>query len=71
MNTDQLLEMELDLQERERQDRISRMQRNGVSRTHCAECGEEIPQARQRAILGVTLCVDCQELSELMGVRHG
>ncbi|MDU9398060.1 TraR/DksA C4-type zinc finger protein [Pseudomonas sp. zfem003] len=71
MNTDQLLEMELDLQERERQDRISRMQRHGASRTHCAECGEEIPQARQRAIRGVTLCVDCQELSELMGVRHG
>lgn len=71
MSFDQLLEMELDLQERERQDRISRMQRNGASRTHCAECGEEIPQARQRAIRGVTLCVDCQELSELMGVRHG
>lgn len=71
MNTDQLLEMELDLQERERQDRISRMQRNGASRTHCAECGEEIPQVRQRAIRGVTLCVDCQELSELMGVCRG
>lgn len=71
MSFDQLLEMELDLQERERQDRISRMQRHGASRTHCAECEEEIPQARQRAIRGVTLCVDCQELSELMGVRHG
>ena len=68
MNTDQLLEMEMDLQERERQDRISRMQLKGSSRTHCAECGEEIPQARQRAIRGVTTCVDCQSLLE---VRHG
>lgn len=71
MSFDQLLEMELDLQERERQDRISRMQRNGASRTHCAECGEEIPQARQRAIRGVTLCVDCQLILEIKGVRHG
>lgn len=71
MNTDQLLEMEMDLQERERQDRISRMQLKGSSRTHCVECDEEIPQARQRAIRGVTTCVSCQELNELMGVRHG
>lgn len=70
MNTDQLLEMEMDLQERERQDRISRMQLHGSSRTHCAECDEEIPLARQRAIRGVTTCVSCQELNELMGVRH-
>lgn len=68
MSFDQLLEMELDLQERMRLDTISRMQRNGASRTHCAECEEEIPQARQRAIRGVTLCVDCQSLLE---VRHG
>ncbi|MFE1815600.1 TraR/DksA C4-type zinc finger protein [Metapseudomonas otitidis] len=71
MNKDQFLEAEMDMQERMRLDTISRMQRNGASRTHCAECGEEIPQARQRAIRGVTLCVDCQELSELMEVRHG
>lgn len=68
MNTDQLLEMEMDLQERERQDRISRMQLKGASRTHCVECDEEIPQARQRAIRGVTTCVDCHILLE---VRHG
>lgn len=71
MSFDDLLDMEMDLQERERQDRISRMQLKGSSRTHCVECDEEIPQARQQAIRGATLCVDCQELSELMGVRHG
>jgi phage/conjugal plasmid C-4 type zinc finger TraR family protein len=31
----------------------------GESRTHCAECEEEIPEARRQAIPGVKLCVDC------------
>lgn len=71
MNKDQFLEAEMDMQERMRLDTISRMQRNGASRTHCAECDEEIPQARQRAIRGVTLRVDCQLILEIKGVRHG
>ncbi|AJE48002.1 DksA/TraR family C4-type zinc finger protein [Celeribacter indicus] len=32
----------------------------GESFTHCAECGEEIPEARRRAVPGVKLCIDCQ-----------
>ncbi|TMV91402.1 DksA/TraR family C4-type zinc finger protein [Thioclava sp. BHET1] len=31
----------------------------GESLTHCAECDEEIPQARREAIHGVKLCVEC------------
>lgn len=31
----------------------------GESFTHCAECEEEIPQARREAIPGVKLCIDC------------
>lgn len=31
----------------------------GESLTECAECGEEIPEARRRALPGVKLCVDC------------
>ena len=27
----------------------------------CAECEEEIPQARREAIPGVKLCIDCQQ----------
>lgn len=27
----------------------------------CAECGEEIPPARRKAVPGVTLCIDCQQ----------
>lgn len=68
MNFEQLLDAEMDRQERERQDRISRMQMRGVSRTHCAECDDEIPQARQVAVPGVRLCIDCQQLGEM---RHG
>lgn len=33
----------------------------GESLTHCAECEEEIPQARRLARPGVKLCIDCQE----------
>lgn len=32
----------------------------GESLSHCAECGEEIPQARRDAVRGVRLCVGCQ-----------
>ena len=33
----------------------------GPSLTHCEECGEAIPEARQQAIAGVRLCIACQD----------
>jgi phage/conjugal plasmid C-4 type zinc finger TraR family protein len=36
----------------------------GPSLSHCDECGEEIPLARQKAIAGCRTCIDCQTLSE-------
>lgn len=33
----------------------------GESLTHCAECEEEIPEARRKAIPGVKLCIECQQ----------
>lgn len=33
----------------------------GESMTHCAECEEEIPEARRIAVPGVKLCVDCMQ----------
>ena len=36
----------------------------GAGRTHCAECGEAIPEARQRAVPGVSRCVVCQEAKD-------
>jgi phage/conjugal plasmid C-4 type zinc finger TraR family protein len=33
----------------------------GPGRPECEDCGEEIPEARQRALPGVRRCVRCQE----------
>jgi phage/conjugal plasmid C-4 type zinc finger TraR family protein len=33
----------------------------GESLCDCAECGEEIPEARREALPGVKLCIDCQQ----------
>jgi len=38
----------------------ARRQPVGESLTHCAECDEEIPEARRVALPGVKLCIDCQ-----------
>ena len=46
------------------QDELKRMRARrspeGASQTNCAECDEPIPEARQRAIPGVKLCIDCR-----------
>ncbi len=34
----------------------------GKSLTHCEDCHAAIPPARQQAIVGVRLCVDCQAI---------
>ncbi|GGG65846.1 hypothetical protein GCM10011415_10800 [Salipiger pallidus] len=39
----------------------ARSQPVGESLTECAECGEEIPEARRLARPGVKLCIDCQQ----------
>jgi phage/conjugal plasmid C-4 type zinc finger TraR family protein len=33
---------------------------SGEGETHCVECGEEIPEARRRAMPGARTCVACQ-----------
>lgn len=44
----------------------------GESFTHCAECEEEIPEARREAIPGVKLCIDCvRERDAAYQVRGG
>jgi phage/conjugal plasmid C-4 type zinc finger TraR family protein len=32
----------------------------GPGEIYCRECGEEIPEARRRALPGARTCVDCQ-----------
>ena len=36
----------------------------GTSLTHCADCGNSIPEARRAAMPGVRLCVACQEAED-------
>ncbi|NIZ15680.1 DksA/TraR family C4-type zinc finger protein [Phaeobacter sp. HF9A] len=44
----------------------------GESLTHCADCEEEIPEARRKAIPGVKLCIDCaQERDGAQKARGG
>ncbi|MCB1343205.1 MAG: TraR/DksA C4-type zinc finger protein, partial [Pseudooceanicola sp.] len=39
--------------------------------THCAECEEEIPEARRLASPGVKLCLDCQQERDARFVARG
>ena len=41
---------------------------SGPSRTHCEDCDNEIPAARQ-ALGGMTRCVPCQSIFEREGQR--
>ena len=45
-------------------ERARRQLHTGPSLTHCEECGEPIPLARQKAVPGVRLCVSCQEAAD-------
>jgi phage/conjugal plasmid C-4 type zinc finger TraR family protein len=48
-------------------DAIERAKSNlpaGESLVHCAECGEEIPEARRAAMPGVRLCLACQQVAD-------
>jgi len=49
------------------EDAISRARQDlgsGESLTHCEECGEPIPPARQKAVPGVRLCINCQQKAD-------
>ncbi|MCF7964007.1 MAG: TraR/DksA C4-type zinc finger protein [Methylobacter tundripaludum] len=37
---------------------------DAVSSEWCESCGNEIPEARRKAVLGVTLCVECAREDE-------
>jgi len=42
----------------------------GASEFFCLSCGEELPEARRRALPGVSVCVTCKELSELKSAHY-
>jgi len=45
-------------------------QRRRPSLEHCADCGEDIPQARREAIKGVQLCIHCQTKAERLKATY-
>ena len=58
------------------EDELKRMQsrparRGGRVSSECAECGEDIPEARRKAMPGVTLCIDCQRGRDARPVVRG
>jgi phage/conjugal plasmid C-4 type zinc finger TraR family protein len=42
----------------------------GESRSECEDCGEEIPEARRKAVPGVRRCVACQTEADGRYVDH-
>ena len=45
---------------------------SGKSSTHCKECGDPIPDARQKAVPGVCFCIQCQsEFENQQGSSSG
>ncbi|UTH73349.1 TraR/DksA family transcriptional regulator [Chromobacterium sp. IIBBL 290-4] len=52
------------LEQRQREEALARQFArldNGASLSHCEDCAEPIPEARQRIVAGCTRCVQCQE----------
>lgn len=43
----------------------------GEAETHCIECGDEIPEARRRAVPGVKTCIRCQAERDRQPVNFG
>ena len=43
----------------------------GEGETHCLECGDEIPQARRRAMPRVRTCITCQSARDRRPMNTG
>jgi len=43
----------------------------GEGEANCLECGEEIPEARRRALLGARTCIACQSARDRRPVNIG
>ena len=43
----------------------------GESLSHCADCDEPISEARQKAMPGVKLCIDCASARDARPVQRG
>ena len=45
----------------------ARLNAHATSATHCQTCGDELPEARRKAIPGCQLCASCKRIEELRG----
>lgn len=43
----------------------------GAAEIHCVDCGEDIPEARRRALPGVRTCIDCQSARDSRPSQFG
>jgi phage/conjugal plasmid C-4 type zinc finger TraR family protein len=43
---------------------------SGLSLKNCTECGNEIPEARRKALPGVRLCIGCQDQADKQVKSH-
>lgn len=50
-------------------ERVRRGLHKGESLPVCENCGEEIPEARRRALPGVRLCIACQKEADMREKR--
>lgn len=48
----------------------ARHQPVGAGEFFCEDCDEAIPEARRRAVQGVTHCVTCQQINELKSAHY-
>lgn len=48
----------------------ARRQPAGAGEFFCVVCDEAIPEARRRAVQGVTHCVTCQKINELKSAHY-
>ncbi|MCH9270129.1 TraR/DksA family transcriptional regulator [Pantoea ananatis] len=48
----------------------ARRQPAGAGEFFCEACDEAIPEARRRAVQGVTHCVTCQQINELKSAHY-
>ena len=46
------------------EDQARRSAVGGITRSHCIDCGDEIPEARRRARPGCIRCIQCAEMFE-------
>lgn len=42
----------------------------GIAAFECECCGNPIPEPRRRAVIGCTMCIDCQAIDELKNKHY-